>query len=149
MKVYNKKGLIWGIVWSAVALINLIFELRRPSSTTLEFASNIFWIIVLMGIGITGFIRAFSKQATEEDIAFEETEKKSIAKIRGKAKTLDILSGLSFIIMILSVIAWKMTGQELLAGMFVLSGLSIPFIVITEVIAEIHYKSKEKKNKHE
>lgn len=149
MKVYNKKGMIWGIVWSAVALINLIFELLRPSSTTLEFVSNIFWTIVLMGIGITGFIRAFSKQATEEDIAFEEAEKKSIAKIKGKAKTLDILSGLSFIIMILSVIGWKVTGQELLAGMFVLSGLSIPFIAITETVANIHYSSKEEKNKHE
>lgn len=149
MKVYNKKGLIWGIVWSAVAVINLIFELSSPSSTTVEFVSNIFWPIVLMGIGITGFIRAFSKRATEEDIAFEKAEKKSLAKLRGKAKTLDILCCVSFIVMLLSMFAWKMTGQELLVGIVVLAGLSIPFILITELIAEIYYSSKEGKNKYE
>lgn len=143
MKIYNKKGLIWGLVWLAVALIHLILELHRPSSTTLELVSNIFWPIVLMGIGISGFVRAFSKKTTEKDMAFEESEKKSISKLRGKAKTLDILNGLSFAIMILSMMAWKMTGQDFFGGMLVLAGLSIPFIPITEVVAEIYYDSKE------
>lgn len=45
--------------------------------------------------------------------------------------------------------AWKMTGQELLVGIVGLAGLSIPFILITELIAEIYYSSKERKNMYE
>ena len=63
MKVYNKKGLAWGIFWTALGLFSLYRSIADPVDFLPRQIKHLVIAAVVLLLGITGFVRAFSKAA--------------------------------------------------------------------------------------
>ena len=62
MKVYNKKGLAWGIFWTVLGLFSLYRDFVDPDSFWLQQGKSVVISAVMVLIGVTGFVRAFPKR---------------------------------------------------------------------------------------
>ena len=67
MKLYNKKGLIFGLFWSVLGVSALVLEFVRPSSSTAVVVRDILLFSLLILFGVRQVVRAFSKSAARED----------------------------------------------------------------------------------
>lgn len=99
MKIYNKKGLFWGIIWTLLAAWNIVHAFIAPHSNSIIQVKNIIFSIILLAIGMLGFVRAFSKKATREDLIEEQDERNRLVSLKTKSKTLDIMFGFLFTLM--------------------------------------------------
>ena len=105
MKVYNKKGLAWGVFWTVLGLFSLYRDFVDPDSFWLQQGKSVVISAVMVLIGITGFVRAFSKSATREDRIEELDERNRLVKLKYKARTFDIMFWITMAVMLLSLLA--------------------------------------------
>ena len=70
MKIYNKKGLIWGILWTAAGAFCLYRDMVDAHDFLPQQIKSVVLSLLMLVIGITGFVRAFSKAAAREDGRF-------------------------------------------------------------------------------
>lgn len=138
MKILDKKrfglGLILILLGSSSIIQNLIFfEIR---------ADVLFWSVLLIGLGIVDCYSSFSKKETEKNFIEQTDERNKLIKLTSKARTLDIIQIADVIVIIFSLIFFKLTGDVIFGGMLILAGLSIPFIALVELITGIYYEEK-------
>ena len=94
MKVYNKKGFAWGVFWLALGICGLVMELFiHPSDFLPETVKGIIIYSILVLIGLTGFLRAFSVRATREDLIEENDERNKLINLKSEAKTNRLMFG--------------------------------------------------------
>lgn len=72
MTIYNKSGFVWGIFWTILGVARLALLVIVPEDSTAQLVKGLVLGIFMLILGVTMFRRAFSKQATREDI-FEKT----------------------------------------------------------------------------
>ena len=82
MKLYNKKGLVFGLFWTILGVSVLVLELVRPSGNTAVFIRDIVLFSLLILFGVRQVVRAFSKAATREDMVEERDERSWFIKPR-------------------------------------------------------------------
>ena len=159
MKVYNKKGLLWGLFWTALGLFSLYRAFVAPDSFWLQqvksvviaavvqsgkdeaVAAVIAAVVLLMGA--TGFVRAFSKTATREDRIAELDERNRLVKLKYKARTFDIMFWITMAVMLLSLLAYLLTENLGWGFLFVTSGVLAGISILVELIAFIYYERRE------
>lgn len=64
MKIYNKKGFIFGFLWFLLGVWFLVHSIQNAEEIFSKQAGNIIVSIILLAVGFTSLIRAFSKEAT-------------------------------------------------------------------------------------
>lgn len=82
MKIYNKKGFVWGIFWTILGAARLVLLVTHPEEQTVQLIKGLAFGIVFLTIGLSGFTRAFSKQATREDIIRANDERNKLVKLK-------------------------------------------------------------------
>ena len=55
MKIYNKKGLVWGVLWTAAGLFSLYRDFVDPDSFWLQQGKGVVISAVMVLIGILGW----------------------------------------------------------------------------------------------
>ncbi|MEE0434853.1 MAG: hypothetical protein UDB11_05510 [Peptococcaceae bacterium] len=91
MKVYNKKGLAWGVFWTILGAARLILLVTHPEDGAGDVVKGVLVGVFMLAVGLTGFTRAFSKQATLEDRVEENDERNTLLKLKTKARLCDVL----------------------------------------------------------
>lgn len=91
MKIYNKKGLIWGVFWTIGGLFCLYRDIFDPHDFLPQQIKSVILSVLLLAMGVTGFVRAFSKRATIEDKTEERDERNKLVRLKGDAMVGNIL----------------------------------------------------------
>lgn len=143
MRIYNKKGFIWGVVWTILGGWTLVLDIMEPNDFLPKQIKNVLLSALLIAIGIIGFIRAFSRKATQEDLIKEQDERNHLIMLKSKAKTLGILFWCLVIITIGGLVGYIITKNIAWGFTFIVSGLLITFYWIIYLITLVYYEKHE------
>ncbi len=138
MKIYNKKRFASGIFMIALGLLNLITSLIRQD---LDVSSTIL-IIALFVLGFGTIMRSVSQKMAKEDKLEELDERNRLITLKSKSKSFQLTQIISFILMLILLIAGKVSNYEGLIAMGV--GLAFAFTIslFAEIFTYMYYESK-------
>lgn len=140
MKIYNKKGLILGALWTILGLCGLLAGILSPDIFLPEQIKDIVISVAVILIGTGGFFRAFSKEATAADQIEERDERNALLKLRTKSLTLKILYGCLACVTIGGVGAYKLTTNTAWISAFTVAGVLLGFLLLVEMIVGFYYE---------
>lgn len=142
MKIYNKKGLAVGIIFTAFGVFNFIFNIISPEEFLPKQVKDMTFAVLSILIGIGSFIRAFSKQATREDLIKDNDERNRLLTLRTKSLTLKILYGCLIVSTIGGVVGYKLTANTAWIPVYTVSAILLGFLVLVELIVSIYYERR-------
>ena len=143
MKIYNKKGLLWGIVWTAAGAFCLYRDVADASSFLPQQIKSVVLSLIMLAVGVTGFVRAFSKRASREDKVEEQDERSRLVRLKTSARTLSILMWVQLGTMVLGLLAYVFTENLVWGCLFLFSGLTITLETIVSIAAAVYYERRE------
>ena len=143
MKIYNKKGLLWGIVWTAAGAFCLYRDVADASSFLPQQIKSVVLSLIMLAVGVTGFVRAFSKRASREDKVEEQDERSRLVRLKTAARTLSILMWVQLGAMVLGLLAYVFTENLVWGCLFLFSGLTITLETIVSIAAAVYYERRE------
>ena len=140
MKVYNKKGLVWGIVWVLLGLSGVILAIVRPSDNGLLNVKHLVIDGFVLLVGIVMVTRAFSHAATCEDLTEESDERNVLIETKTGATTFSVLFWTLCVLFAVGVVGFYFTGLDIYVGLFVFAGLLGVFATVVGIIAKAYYE---------
>ncbi len=143
MKIYNKKGFIFGLIWTVLGVWLLINSFIKSESITIELIKDIVLVLILLAVGITSVYRAFSKKATREDYIEQNDERNKLVKLKTKSRMLDLMVFGIIILMIIGLIGYMATDNIAWGFLFFGPCLLLAFYWIAYIVVNIYYENKE------
>ena len=143
MKIYNKKGLLWGIVWTIAGAFCLYRDAVDASSFLPQQIKSVVLSLIMLAVGVTGFVRAFSKRASREDKVEEQDERSRLVRLKTSARTLSILMWVQLGAMVLGLLPYVFTENLVWGCLFLFSGLTITLETIVSIAAAVYYERRE------
>lgn len=142
MKLYNKKGLVFGLFWTILGVSALVLELVRPSSTAV-FIRDIVLFSLLILFGVRQVVRAFSRAATREDMLEERDERNRFIKLKTGSTMFKVAEVLLFLWTVASMVGYGFTRDDIWVMGVLVSGLTLGLLFIIELFVGVHYENKE------
>lgn len=143
MKIYNRKGFIWGIVWTVLGGLRLLLLVIQPENTTAQLVKGIIVGVVLLTLGLSGFTRALSKQATREDRIEENDERNKLVRLKSKARVNDVMFWTMIALIVCGVIGYYMTDNIAWAFLAFAPLLQVIVYFWSSIILSIYYERRE------
>lgn len=140
MKIYNKKGFAWGIFWLALGVSGLVMDCFNPYSFLPQQIKEIIIDLVIIIMGLFGFLRAFSAKATREDIIEENDERNKLVKLKSEAKTGNTMFWVYCIVVLIGGAGFTLTGNEGWAFFCVTALLLITVWFVCSIATIIYYE---------
>lgn len=142
MKIYNKKGFIWGILWTIAGLFCLYRDWSAPHSFLPQQAKSVILSLLMLAIGITGFLRAFSQKFTQEDRTEALDERNRLVHLNCLASAGSILSWIQLAGMLAGIVGYALTKQIVFGFLFLLCGLNTTLYAILSIFFSIYYEKR-------
>lgn len=143
MKIYNRKGFIWGIVWTVLGGLRLLLLVIQPEDMTAQLVKGIIVGVVLLTLGLSGFTRALSKQATREDRIEENDERNKLVRLKSKARVNDVMFWTMIALIVCGVIGYYMTDNIAWAFLAFAPLLQVIVYFWSSIILSIYYERRE------
>lgn len=143
MKLYNKKGLVFGLFWTILGVSALILELVRPSGNTAVFIRDIVLFSLLILFGVRQVVRAFSRAATREDMLEERDERNRFIKLKTGSTMFKVAEVMLFLWTVASMVGYGFTRDDIWVMGVLVSGLTLGLLFIIELFVGVHYENKE------
>lgn len=143
MKIYNKKGFAWGIFWTILGAARLVLLVTHPEEQTFQLIKGLAFGIVFLTIGLSGFTRAFSKQATREDIIRANDERNQLVKLKTKARVNDVMFWLVIVLLVVGVVGYYWTDNIAWAFLAFAPILQMIVYVWSSIFISIYYEHRE------
>lgn len=143
MKIYNRKGFLWGIVWTVLGVLRLLLLVIQPEDTTAQFVKGIIVGVVLLTLGLSGFTRALSKQATREDRIEENDERNKLVRLKSKTRVNDVMFWTMIALIVCGVIGYYMTDNIAWAFLAFAPLLQVIVYFWSSIIVSIYYERRE------
>ena len=143
MKLYNKKGLIFGLFWTFLGVSALILEFVRPSGNTAVFVRDIVLFSLLILFGVRQTVRAFSMKATREDMLEERDERNRYIRLRTGSTMFRVAEALLFIWTMGSLLGYGFTKDDMWIMGVVVAGFTLGLLFIIELFVGIQYERRE------
>lgn len=142
MKLYNKKGLVFGLFWTILGVSALVLELVRPSSTAV-FIRDIVLFSLLILFGVRQVVRAFSRAATREDMLEERDERNRFIKLKTGSTMFKVAEVMLFLWTVASMVGYGFTRDDIWVMGVLVAGLTLGLLFIIELFVGVHYENKE------
>lgn len=143
MKLYNKKGLVFGLFWTILGVSALVLELVRPSGNTAVFIRDIVFFSLLILFGVRQVVRAFSRAATREDMLEERDERNRFIKLKTGSTMFKVAEVMLFLWTVASMVGYGFTRDDIWVMGVLVSGLTLGLLFIIELFVGVHYENKE------
>ena len=143
MKIYNKKGFVWGIFWTILGAARLVHLVTHPEEQTVQLIKGLAFGIVFLTIGLSGFTRAFSKQATREDIIRANDERNKLVKLKTKARVNDVIFWTMIVFLVVGVVGYYWTDNIAWAFLAFAPILQMIVYVWSSIFISIYYEHRE------
>ncbi len=139
-KLYNKKGFLEGIVLVILATGSFFLAIQNPDHNTLVQTRNLILSVVLLLAGLSAFVRAFSKKATVEDLIEAQDERNLLIRCKSKARMLDIVYGVLFVLVIGCMIGAKITANEAWIMLLITPAFLLGLFFLLEIFVTLYYE---------
>ena len=133
MKIYDKKKFWSGLGILAIGILFFFYDLSSPSANGFQAKWNLILGLIVMAFGIADSARALSRKKTREARIEQMDERNQLVRLASKAKTLDIMQVLLFVVMVASLVGLKKTGYLPFAGMALAAGLFVVLVIFIEL----------------
>ena len=143
MKLYNKKGLVFGLFWTILGVSALVLELVRPSGNTAVFIRDIVLFSLLILFGVRQVVRAYSRAATREDMLEERDERNRFIKLKTGSTMFKVAEVMLFLWTVASMVGYGFTRDDIWVMGVLVSGLTLGLLFIIELFVGVHYENKE------
>lgn len=143
MKLYNKKGLVFGLFWTILGVSALVLELVRPSGNTAVFIRDIVLFSLLILFGVRQVVRAFSRAATREDMLEERDERNRFIKLKTGSTMFKVAEIMLFLWTVASMVGYGFTRDDIWVMGVLVAGLTLGLLFIIELFVGVHYENKE------
>lgn len=143
MKLYNKKGLVFGLFWTILGVSALVLELVRPSGNTAVFIRDIVLFSLLILFGVRQVVRAFSRAATREDMLEERDERNRFIKLKTGSTMFKVAEVMLFLWTVASMVGYGFTRDDIWVMGVLVAGLTLGLLFIIELFVGVHYENKE------
>jgi hypothetical protein len=140
VKIYNKKGLFLGALWTLLGVCFFSINIFSPEDFFAKQVKGIVVSVVLILMGVSEFARAFSKEATQNDRIEKHDERNNLLKLKTKTLTLNILYGCLVFVIVVGLTAYGLTSNTALISTVTVAGGSLSFVLLMEIIISIYYE---------
>lgn len=143
MKIYHKKGFIFGVLWAIMGIWLLLHAIIGPEPEWLKQGKDIVIGILLLAIGVTTIGRAFSKKASQEDYIEQQDERNRWIQLKTKAKMLDIMFGGILFLLTVGLIGYLLTENIAWGYLFFGPCLLLAFYWVAYLVINVYYERHE------
>ena len=140
MKIYNKKGFISGVLWTAAGAFCLYRDVVDAHHFLPQQIKSVVLSLVMLAVGLTCLLRALSKLASREDRIEELDERNRLVRLKTNSLTLRVTSYVQLAAMLLGLLGYALTENLVFGCLFLFAGLSITLEVVVSIAAAIHYE---------
>ena len=142
MKIYNKKGLLAGILWTAAGA----FCLYRDAVDAHEFLpqqiKSVVLSLVMLAVGLTCLVRALSRSASREDRIEALDERNRLVSLKTDSLTQKVMGWARVAAMVAGLLGYVLTENLVFGCLFLFAGLSVTLEVVVSIAAAIHYEKR-------
>ena len=135
MKIYNKKGFIWGLIGLLLSLADLTLMLVKEFSM-----KYLIMYLFLFVFSITEITRSLSKKKTIEDMTVNNDEREKYIQLKSSQKSFQIIEIINCTFLILFIIIYSITKKQVLIPFILITSLYITISFIALLITNIYYE---------
>lgn len=138
MKIYNKKTFCFGVFAVALGVLNVAADFVNKKWEV----SGIVLAAALFFVGIGSLMRSLSRKMAREDKLEETDERNRLIALKSKSMSLRIVQAVSFLLMLILLIAGKVTGAESLIAAGVGLAFAVGISMFAEFFTSLYYEAK-------
>ena len=142
MKIYNKKGLIAGVLWTAAGAFCLYQDAVDAHDFLPQQIKSVVLSLVMLAVGLTCLLRALSKSASREDRIEELDECNRLVSLKTDSLTRKVMGWARVAAMVAGLLGYLFTENLVFGCLFLFAGLSITLEAVVSIAAAIHYEKR-------
>lgn len=143
MRIYNKKGFVWGLIWTILGVARLALLVIVPEDSTAQLIKGLVLGIFMLILGVTMFRRAFSKQATREDRIEQRDERNKLVTLKAQAQTSTVLLWTIVVFMAAGFVGYMVTNNVAWAFVFTVPAVLLIVYMFSIIGLTIYYEHRE------
>ena len=142
MKIYNKKGLIAGVLWTAAGAFCLYQDAVDAHDFLPQQIKSVVLSLVMLAVGLTCLLRALSKSASWQDRIEELDERNRLVSLKTDSLTRKVMGWARVAAMVAGLLGYLFTENLVFGCLFLFAGLSITLEAVVSTAASIHYEKR-------
>ena len=142
MKIYNKKGLIAGVLWTAAGAFCLYQDAVDVHDFLPQQIKSVVLSLVMLAVGLTCLLRALSKSASWQDRIEELDERNRLVSLKTDSLTRKVMGWARVAAMVAGLLGYLFTENLVFGCLFLFAGLSVTLEVVVAIAAAIHYEKR-------
>lgn len=143
MKIYNKKGFMYGLAESVLGGGLFIITAADQELLLAGRIEKYILACILLAVGISSFIRAFSAKYTKEDLIEEKDERNKLVLLKTKARMLDLMLLALTGTAVAGLTGYILTRSVIWGAVFLVPALMMAFYWVTYIIINVYYEKHE------
>ena len=142
MKIYNKKGFISGVLWTAAGAFCLYRDMVDAHHFLPQQIKSVALSLVMLAIGLICLGRAFSKADSQRDKIEALDERSQLVHLKTDALTLRVMSWARLAALALGLLGYVFTKNLVFGCLFLFSGLFVTLEAVVGIAAAVHYERR-------
>ena len=142
MKIYNKKGLIAGVLWTAAGAFCLYRDAVDAHDFLPQQIKSVVLSLVMLAVGLTCLVRALSRSASREDKIEALDERNRLVSLKVDSLTRKVMGWARVAAMAAGLLGYLFTENLVFGCLFLFAGLSITLEAVVSTAASIHYEKR-------
>ena len=141
MKIYNKKGLLAGVLWTAAGAFCLYRDAVDAHDFLPQQIKSVVLSLVMLAVGLTCLVRAFSRSASREDKIEALDERSRLVRLKTNSLTLRVMGWARVAAMLAGLLGYLCTENLVFGCLFLFGGLSLALEAVVAIAAAVHYET--------
>ena len=142
MKIYNKKGLIAGVLWTAAGAFCLYQDAVDAHDFLPQQIKSVVLSLVMLVVGLTCLLRALSKSASWQDRIEELDERNRLVSLKTDSLTRKVMGWARVAAMVAGLLGYLFTENLVFGCLFLFAGLSVTLETVVAIAAAVHYERR-------
>jgi nucleoside recognition membrane protein YjiH len=141
-KIYNKKNFWSGIVFLVLAGINIpLMVIKFQNLDTIRIIKSMLIITFCILFGATSVYRSLNSKCNKEDMQNDDEREKEIT-LKSKSSAYNVTFTITASMTIISAIAFGITRNDVLMGIFIGSGIVPSIMAISGLCGYFYYDKR-------
>ena len=142
MKIYNKKGLLAGVLWTAAGAFCLYRDAVDAHDFLPQQIKSVVLSLVMLAVGLTCLVRALSRSASREDRIEALDERNRLVSLKTDSLTQKVMGWARVAAMVAGLLGYVLTENLVFGCLFLFAGLEITLEAVVSIAAAIHYEKR-------
>ena len=142
LKIYNKKGFVTGLLWTAAGTFCLYRDAVDASDFLPQQIKSVVLSLVMLAVGLTCLARAFSRSASRVDKIEELDERSRLVSLKTDSLTRRVMGWARVAAMVAGLLGYLWTENLVFGCLFLFAGLSVTLETVVAIAAAVHYERR-------